>query len=421
MKILFINNGTTHYYNLVLNKLSQVPGIDLKLLVPSQVSKNIGEGVYQTREGIRFPVLELPEYRMAGIYSSFRGLAGLLLREKPDIIITADTYLYSFLFNLPVVVVKRLLGSKLILKSIPFRVPRYHEADEAIRTSNASIERFPNWFNTLLLQSGMLKLIRRKLLFLQKTAFRLPDAHVNYIDDAFDILGSYGVPRERIFITRNSPDTDMLLAVRASIESVAPILPPCKHRLVHVGRLVAWKHVDMLLRAFARLKKDFSDSELLIIGMGPEEDRLKVLSRHLGISSSVRFLGGIYDPSLLGQYLKASSVYVLAGMGGLSINEAMCFGLPIICSVGDGTEKVLVRDGVNGKYFADGDEDDLVRKISDLFHDPVLLKEMGDHSSKIIRDEINIHTVINGYLRSFAWLYPPSATNTAKASLRSKL
>jgi len=106
--------------------------------VPSQVSSNIGDGVYQTREGILFPVLELPEYRVAGIYSSFQGLAALLHREKPDIIITADTYLYSFLFNLPVILIRKYLGSKLIMKSIPFRVPRYREAADAIRKDTKS-------------------------------------------------------------------------------------------------------------------------------------------------------------------------------------------------------------------------------------------------------------------------------------------
>jgi len=112
----------------------------------------------------------------------------------------------------------------------------------------------------------MLRLIRMTMLFLTKFAFIIPDAHVNYIDEAFDILGSYGVPRERIFITRNSPDTDLLFAVGETIASAEPILPQCEHRLVHVGRLVAWKRVDMLIRAFACIKRDFPDAELLIIG-----------------------------------------------------------------------------------------------------------------------------------------------------------
>ena len=186
----------------------------------------------------------------------------------------------------------------------------------------------------------------------------------------------------------------MLFEVRDSIKSLPPVLPACNTGWSTVGRLVEWKRVDMLLRVFARLRKRFSDAELLIIGNGPQEQALKACLLQLGIAPNVTFLGAIHDPKTLGQYLMASTIYVLAGIGGLSINDAMCFGLPIVCSVGDGTEKVLVRDEVNGKYFRDGDEDDLAdNSYRYLFDNPELCKRMGEKSTEIIRNEVNIHTV----------------------------
>src|SRR5258708_2994190 len=74
-------------------------------------------------------------------------------------------------------------------------------------------------------------------------------AAVSYIEEAYDIWGSYGMPREKIFISYNSPDTDLLFAVREKIEKEAPILPPSSHRIIHVGRLVPWKRVDMLIES----------------------------------------------------------------------------------------------------------------------------------------------------------------------------
>jgi glycosyltransferase involved in cell wall biosynthesis len=88
-------------------------------------------------------------------------------------------------------------------------------------------------------------------------------------------------------------------------------------------------------------------------------------------------------------------------MGGLSINDAMFFQLPIICSVCDGTEKKLVREGYNGLYFKEGSEDDLVDKIRYLFSNSVLRRQMGINSRKIIDEEINIHTVVKGYMDAF--------------------
>ena len=258
----------------------------------------------------------------------------------------SELHLLPFVFSPPVLLMKRLFNVKIVLKSIPFRVLRYDEAKKRTEENTAPISVLPKFLDRLLRGLGLVKTVRMSELKLRKAAYKAPDAHVDYIDEAFDIFGSYGVPKEKIFITRNSPDTDILFEVRDSIKSLPPVLPACEHRLVHVGRLVEWKRVDMLLRVFARLRKRFSDAELLVIGDGPQEQALKGLALHLGIAPAVNFLGAIHDPKTLGQYLMASTIYVLAGMGGLSINDAMCFGLPIVCSVGDGTEKVLVRDEV---------------------------------------------------------------------------
>ena len=121
----------------------------------------------------------------------------------------------------------------------------------------------------------------------------------------------------------------------------------------------------------------------------------------LDLSDKIKFIGGVYDEKILGEYFSASAIYVLAGMGGLSINEAMCFAKPIICSVCDGTEKHLVFDDYNGKYFMENDVNDLANKIEYLLSNPQKIKKMGENSEKIIREKININTVVNGYIKAF--------------------
>jgi glycosyltransferase involved in cell wall biosynthesis len=99
-----------------------------------------------------------------------------------------------------------------------------------------------------------------------------------------------------------------------------------------------------------------------------------------------------------------AGIYVLAGMGGLSINEAMCFGKPIICSVADGTEKRLVREGYNGHYFESGSVPSLVSTIEKLFKDLAQIQVMGQRSKEIIQQEINIHTVLGNYMEAFKFV-----------------
>ena len=82
----------------------------------------------------------------------------------------------------------------------------------------------------------------------------------------------------------------------------------------------------------------------------------------------------------------------------------MCFAKPIVCSVADGTEKRLVREGENGYYFKNGDVDDLVRVLDLILAEPDRVKAFGRRSLEIIKNEINIRTVIEGYKNVFEYV-----------------
>ena len=131
------------------------------------------------------------------------------------------------------------------------------------------------------------------------------------------------------------------------------------------------------------------------------EKKLKELAKNAHMERYIKFEGSVYDPVRLGQYYLSSQIFVQPGMGGLAINEAMCFGKPIICSICDGTEKDLVREGFNGIYFKEDDAVDLANKIENLYGNPQLVKQMGLNSVSIIKDEINIHTVVGRYKNAF--------------------
>ena len=222
--------------------------------------------------------------------------------------------------------------------------------------------------------------------------------NLHYIEDGFDILKTYKVPKRKIYITYNSPDTDKLFNAYEIALNEAPILPENSHRLIHVGRLVRWKRVDLIIKAVSILSKEFDDIELIVIGDGPE---LKKLTNELHLESRINFIGSVYDNIILSKYFRCSAVYVLGGMGGLSINEAMAFAKPVICSVCDGTEKSLVRDGFNGYYFENGSLESLVEKIKLLLSDEKKVQQFGNNSLQIIKEKININTVVSNYVKAF--------------------
>jgi glycosyltransferase involved in cell wall biosynthesis len=87
-----------------------------------------------------------------------------------------------------------------------------------------------------------------------------------------------------------------------------------KTTIVTGGRLETYKHVDDTIRAFAHLGDDY---ELIVTGDGPDRSRLETVSRELGLTDKVRFLGRI-DVEELHRWYRTADVYV-----SMSSNEAM--------------------------------------------------------------------------------------------------
>ncbi|HKI77467.1 MAG TPA: glycosyltransferase family 4 protein [Ignavibacteriaceae bacterium] len=403
MKVLFTFGGLPHYYNAILNRLNSVQEIEVHAAVPTNAQNTIGKGVFQSDKGIEFKLHYLKEYKTYYGKLFFKEFISLIRKEKPDILVIIWPYILAFIFKPHIYFILKLMGTKIIFKEIPFQVPEFNKAQDYYFSDKFVDENLNKYVST---NSFTAKLKYYFFPRLIKLYYRLIDATVNYTESAYKIIESYGVAKEKIFITYNSPDTDSLQEAKNKAEKEGSVLSQNSHRIIHVGRLVKWKKVDLLIEAVNILKQKYENVELIVVGKGPEENNLKTMSENLGIANNVNFVGSIYDPVLLGRYLLDSSIYVLAGMGGLSINEAMCFGKPIICSVCDGTEKHLVIKDYNGKYFEEDNTSDLAIKIDNLFSNPETIKEMGANSEKIIHDKINVNTVINGYLKAFNYVCP---------------
>jgi glycosyltransferase involved in cell wall biosynthesis len=395
MKVLFVAGGTPHYYNLVLNKLNQLPNMEVVMVAPNGEGSTVGAGVHQTQEGIEFNLYHLEEYKAYYGKMFFKNIEEVIESEQPNIIVSNWPYTLAWVF-FPFFYRKlKRKGIKIISKEIPFQVPYYYEAIDFYTKGGGISE------NNQTKHQNKGILAKLKFWFVtevRKKVVNRVNAHINYFDEAIAIHASYGVPKEKVFITANSPDTDTIFEIKKKIENQGNLLPKNPYRFIHVGRLVKWKRVDLLIDITTKL---IPNIELLVVGTGPEEVNLKQQVEQLNLQNHVRFVGGIYEMEVLGQYLKESSIYVLAGMGGLSINEAMCFGLPVVCSVADGTEKKLVRENINGHYFENGNSENLSTIIDTMFSDLDKTKCMGKESERIIKEEININTVLDKYMQTF--------------------
>jgi glycosyltransferase involved in cell wall biosynthesis len=103
--------------------------------------------------------------------------------------------------------------------------------------------------------------------------------------------------------------------------------------IIYVGRLVEHKNLDILIRALALVKDVRQDIRAIIIGDGPERERLQIQSKQLNLEKNLIFTGFIekYDEALA--LMKSSKIFVSPSMRegfGMAALEAKACGLPLI-------------------------------------------------------------------------------------------
>jgi glycosyltransferase involved in cell wall biosynthesis len=104
-------------------------------------------------------------------------------------------------------------------------------------------------------------------------------------------------------------------------------------RFVYLGRLVDWKGVDLLLRAWAEARISPA-ARLEIIGDGPMCEQLVALRDRLGLAASVEFVGYLTQPEC-SRRLRQADVLILPSLmesGGAVVLEAMATGLAVIAT-----------------------------------------------------------------------------------------
>jgi len=114
-----------------------------------------------------------------------------------------------------------------------------------------------------------------------------------------------------------------------------------------VGRLEGWKRPDLPLRALAYAPPA---ARLVVVGRGPEEDRLKRLSSSLGLDSRVAWVPEADEDTLIGLYAGARIV-VVAPEGedlGYVPLEAFLSGKPVLTTDDAGGPREFVTDGETG-------------------------------------------------------------------------
>lgn len=144
--------------------------------------------------------------------------------------------------------------------------------------------------------------------------------------------------------------------------------------------------ISTLIKAFAIcLNKGLQSAELVIVGSGPQENELRLLTRSLGIEEQIIFTGSISSEEVP-VYLNSFDIFLaLSESEGLSVSvmEASACQLPVIVSDVGGLPETLVN-GKTGFVVPRNNPEEAAERIMQLAHNPTLRKEMGEAGRQFV-------------------------------------
>lgn len=263
--------------------------------------------------------------------------------------------------------------------------PRYPNTRQGIEWMHARKRPVLGWGLGAPVLHGPLAAWRRVL---RQRLLRSLDGVIAYSQRGALEYEQAGIPRQRIFVAPNAA-------------AHRPTRPPperpykfnTRPAVLFVGRLQARKRLDLLIRACAGLPASIQP-ELWIVGDGPARPELEDLAGQ--IYPNAVFAGARFGDDL-DAYFQKADLFVLPGTGGLAVQQAMAWGLPVIVAEGDGTQDDLVRPE-NGWRIIPGDLEDLQRVLEQALNDPVPLRKMGLVSYQIVDREVNLEAMAQVFI-----------------------
>ncbi len=205
-----------------------------------------------------------------------------------------------------------------------------------------------------------------------------------------------GVDRARFF-----PDADSRARIRKELG-----IGESEFCIGCVANLLPVKDHITLLNAVAAMANSNDDWRLLLIGEGPERQKLEAfVNSRRELRQRVTFLG---LSSRVPELLRGMDVFVLPSVAeGIcnSLLEAMSSGVAVIATAVGGNPEVVV-DGESGLLFPVGDAQALANRLLQLRAEPGLRVQLGQRAVQRVREHFSIESMIHAYEQLYLSMRP---------------
>jgi glycosyltransferase involved in cell wall biosynthesis len=210
------------------------------------------------------------------------------------------------------------------------------------------------------------------------------------------IRAEHAIDNER-FMSMSKKEEDQVLDLVKSLS-----IKPSEIVFLFAGKFIEVKNPFLLIEAFINLKKQKLNVRLLFAGNGILENEIikRLNELPIDISSSITLLP-FQDQTQMKLLYRVADVFVLPSRSetwGLSVNEALACGTPVLVSDKCGSSIDLVKDDLNGLVFKSEDNQDLLKQMQKMCNDDFRkklaansqysLKEYTYQSYKIALDQL---------------------------------
>jgi glycosyltransferase involved in cell wall biosynthesis len=208
-----------------------------------------------------------------------------------------------------------------------------------------------------------------------------------------DFYVGHGIDERKFVIIPGGvcPAAGTTLARQALLDELG--LPADARIVGAVGRLWLQKRIKDLIWAADLLKVIRADVHLLIIGDGPQRDRLLRFRHQVRIEDKVHFLGARHDvPQLMPHF---NALWLASEYEGLPnvIMEAMSCGVPVVATDISGNRDLVVHEET-GYLVPVGDRAAIARYTNKLLNDRELATRMGEAGRRRVLAEFSVEKMI---------------------------
>lgn len=215
-------------------------------------------------------------------------------------------------------------------------------------------------------ESGFKWLIRKQF-------YRLANGLLLYGNRAKSVLNGSGFNADNLYVVYNSLDYEKQKSERENVtdkqvRSVreASFEIPELTTLIYIGRLTAEKDPLLLLDLVEKMEIEGVPVNIMIIGDGPEMNRMFECVKSRNLSKFIKLYGAIYDEAILAELMCASDIAIMPGYIGLSAMHYLAYGLPILTSDDMDKQKPeaeAIVAGVTGDFYEHANIDSLAALV----------------------------------------------------------